>query len=173
MAQDRPVPVTEAVVRGAGLHDAPALFHAWQRLRRHNASIDRRFIPAPVNQDDFVADLAELLQRPQSAAFVADVHGSLAGFISARVEQNQPDRLPATHVTVGYLWVEERYRRAGIARTLFAAVADWARTQDGVAHFEMAVLGADTGAAAFWRSIGFVPFIERLWAPLSAPERDA
>jgi hypothetical protein len=36
----------------------------------------------------------------------------------------------------------------------------------------MAVLSADAAAAGFWRSIGFSPFIERLWAPLSAPEGD-
>lgn len=173
MAKDRPVPVTEFAVRPASMDDATGLFHAWQRLRNHNASIDRRFIPAPVTQDEFVADLAELLQRSQSAAYVAECSNGLAGFISGRVERNQPDRLPETHVTVGYLWVEERYRRQGIARGLFAAIAEWARTQDGVAHFEMAVLGADVSAAAFWRSIGFAPFIERLWAPLSAPERDA
>ncbi len=173
MAKDRPVPVSTYTVRPAQMDDAAALFHAWQRLRNHNAEVDRRFIPAPITQDDFVADLAQLLRRDQSATFVADYQGGLAGFISGRVERNQPDRLPDTHVTVGYLWVEERYRRLGIARALFAAIADWAGTQDGVAHFEMAVLGADAGAAAFWRSIGFAPFIERLWAPLSAPEPDA
>lgn len=173
MAKDRPVPVTDFVVRPALMDDATALFHAWQRLRNHNAEVDRRFIPAPITQDDFVSDLGELLKRAQSATFVAECQGALAGFISGRVERNQPDRLPDTHVTVGYLWVEERFRHLGIARALFAAIADWAGRQDGVAHFEMAVLGADSGAAAFWRSIGFAPFIERLWAPLSAPERDA
>ncbi|MCC6960043.1 MAG: GNAT family N-acetyltransferase [Dehalococcoidia bacterium] len=161
------------MVRPATMEDASSLFHAWQRLRNHNAGIDRRFIPAPVSQDEFVLDLAELLRRPQSAAFVAELDRGLGGFISGRVEQNQPDRLPSAHLTVGYLWVEPRFRRRGIARALFDAVAAWGRGHDGVAHFEMAVLNADHAAAAFWRSIGFAPFIERLWAPLSAPEADA
>ncbi len=173
MAKDRPVPVSPYAVRPATMDDAAALFHAWQRLRNHNAGVDRRFIPAPISQDDFVADLEQILRREQSATYLADYQGGLAGCISGRVERNQPDRLPATHVAVGYLWVEERFRRLGIARALFAAIAEWASTQDGVAHFEMAVLGADAGAAAFWRSIGFAPFIERLWAPLSAPDPDA
>lgn len=173
MAAERPIPLSSFVVRPATMEDAPSLFHAWQRLRNHNAGIDRRFIPAPVSQDEFVLDLAELLRRPQSAAFVAELDGGLGGFISGRVEQNQPDRLPSRHLTVGYLWVEEPFRRRGIARALFAAVAEWGREQADVSHFEMAVLNADGDAAAFWRSIGFVPFIERLWAPLSAPEADA
>lgn len=173
MATERPVPLTSFVVRPANMEDAQSLFHAWQRLRNHNSGIDRRYIPAPVSQDEFVLDLAELLKRPHSAAFVAEADAGLAGFISGRVEDNQPDRLPSRHLTVGYLWVEERFRRRGIARALFAAVAEWGREQADVSHFEMAVLSADHAAAAFWRSIGFAPFIERLWAPLSAPEIDA
>lgn len=172
MAKDRPVPVREYRVRPAAAADASHLFGAWQRLQLHNATVDRRVMPAPVTEAEFQSDFTALLQRPHSATFVAEHEGALAGFISGRVERNQPDRLPAEHVTVGYLWVEDRVRRLGIARALFSEISAWARTREGVSHFEMAVLAADQSAAAFWRSIGFVPFIERLWAPLSAPERD-
>ncbi|MEO8539247.1 MAG: GNAT family N-acetyltransferase [bacterium] len=172
MATNRPVPVTETLVRRAAPADGHALFGAWQRLRAYNAEVDRRVIPAPVSEDEFISDLEHLLQRPRSVTLVAERQNALAGFISGSVEQNLPDRLPESHVTVGYLWVEERFRRLGIARALFQQVAEWAATQDGVGHFEMAVLTADESAARFWRAIGFGPFIERLWAPLSAPERD-
>src|SRR5512139_516619 len=173
MAAHRPVPVTAFTVRPAEVGDGPALYSAWQNLRKHNAEVDRRVIPSPVSESDFVLDLREMLGRPRSAAFVAEAPAALAGFIAGTIERNLPDRLPEEHATVGYLWVEERFRRLGIGRELFGHIADWARRQEGVAHFEMAVLTADTGAAGFWRSIGFSPFIERLWAPLSAPERDA
>ena len=172
MASNRPVPVTQHAVRPARLEDGAALFGAWQRLRQHNSDTDRRYIPAHVTQSEFVADLRELLDRPRSVTLVAETAGTLAGFISGSIERNLPDRLPEQHATIGYLWVEDRFRRQGIARALFAAAADWARSEDDVAHFEMAVLTSDTDAAEFWRSIGFAPFIERLWAPLSAPERD-
>jgi ribosomal protein S18 acetylase RimI-like enzyme len=125
-----------------------------------------------VSESEFVADFRELLGRPRSVTLVAEASGALAGFISGSIERNLPDRLPEEHATIGYLWVEERFRRLGIARALFAEAAEWARSDQGVAHFEMAVLTSDTDAAGFWRSIGFAPFIERLWAPLSAPERD-
>jgi GNAT superfamily N-acetyltransferase len=160
-------------VREARESDGPALYAAWQRLRAHNEQVDRRVIPAPVSELEFVNDFRRRLARPRSVALVAEVEGELAGFIAGNIERNQPDRLPEEHATVGYLWVEEPYRRRGIARALFAAVAEWASEQEGVAHSEMAVLTADTAAAGFWRSIGFTPFIERLWAPFGAPERSA
>lgn len=172
MAASRSVPVATQFVRRASVEDGPALFGAWQRMRQHNAEVDRRYIPSPITQSDFIADLREILGRPQSAAFVAEARGALAGFISGSIERNLPDRLPEKHATIGYLWVEEGQRRKGIARALFGAVAEWAMLAEDVAHFEMAVLSADEAAAEFWRAIGFTPFIERLWAPLSAPERD-
>jgi len=172
MASRRPIPVIKHQVRPARNGDGPKLYAAWQNLRLHNAEVDRRVIPAAVTQSEFVADFEQLLERPRSVAFVAGSGDALAGFIAGNIERNLPDRLPEEHATVGYLWVEPAFRRRGLAKKLFEEVAGWARDQEGISHFEMAVLSADSAAAEFWRSIGFTPFIERLWAPLSAPERD-
>ncbi|MEX0781242.1 MAG: GNAT family N-acetyltransferase [Dehalococcoidia bacterium] len=163
------VPVT-GTVREATVADAPALFRAWQALRTHNAGADPRIIPAPVSEIEFTAGLRELLSRPTGTLFVAEVDGRLAGFIRAGVEQNAADRLPEQHVGIGYLYVEPAARRRGLGRQLFAGVREWAGTQAGVAHFEMTVLNQDGDAEEFWRSLGFTPFIQRLWAPLEEEE---
>lgn len=159
-----------ATIRRATPADAPALFRAWQDLRAHNASTDPRVIPAPVSEIEFTAGLRELLARPTGTLVIAEVNGQLAGFIRAGVEENAPDRLPERHVGIGYLYVDPAARRRGIGRALFAAVRDWAASQDGVAHFEMTVLNQDGQAEAFWRALGFSPFIQRLWAPLAEQE---
>lgn len=173
MAAVRAVPVGGVNIRPAAPGDGPALFGMWQKAREHNALVDRRIVPVPVSQPEFLAQFEETIARRQSAAFVAEINGQLAGFISGGVEANPPDRLPERHATIGYLYVSEQFRRRGVGRALFEAVARWARNTDGISHFEMTVMAADTEAAAFWRSIGFSPFISRLWAPLSAPEPDA
>lgn len=157
-------------VRAARPSDGAALFAAWSDLRAHYAAADRRIIPAPVQEDEFLAGLDEIFGRKTSAAFVADDEGRLVGFISGGIEANQPDRLPARHATVGYLYVEPEYRRLGLGRLLFQEFARWAQSHEGVSHFEMAVLAADHHAEPFWRSLGFTPFIQRLWAPLSAAD---
>ena len=157
-----------ATVRPATPGDAAALYGHWSELRRYNASIDPRVIPVPVGPGDFAAGLDSVLARRSSVAFVAESDGTLVGFISGGVETNQPDRLPELHATVGYLWVVTSARRSGIGRQLVGAVTDWAAKQDGVSHMEMAVLSADEEAATFWRSMGFSPFIERVWAALPA-----
>lgn len=159
-------------VRPAQADDGPAVYAAWQSLRHYYASVDRRIINAPVALDDFVDAYRERFGQGTAAAFVAVDGRRLAGFIICTIEHNQPDRLPERHATVGHLFVDPDYRRKGIGRKLFESVAGWATAQDNVSHFEMPVLAADSSAAEFWRALGFTPFIQRLWAPLSAPELD-
>lgn len=161
------------VVRLAEEQDGPAVFAAWQSLRGYYASVDRRFMPSPVPLEDFVAAYRERFGKGRGAAFVAVDGGRLAGFISCTIEDSQPDRVPDRHATIGHLFVDPDYRRNGIGRQLFESLSAWAQEQDSVSHFEMPVLAADASAAEFWRSLGFSPFIERLWAPLSAPESDS
>ncbi len=153
-------------VRRALATDGPGLYAAWIGLRRHYAGVDRRVVLVPVSENEFVGDLTEALSRGTATTFVAVDGGRVVGFASGSIEPGQEDRLPKYHATVGYVYVEASYRRAGIGRRLFDAVAAWAASFEGVSHVEMAVLSADRGAESFWRGLGFSPFIQRLWAPL-------
>ena len=157
-----------AEVRRAQAADGPGLYGAWVDLREHYGSVDHRFVLAPVSEEEFTAGLAEALARGTTATFVAVDDDRIVGFASGGIEANQPDRLPAYHAMVGYLYVEPPYRRTGLGRRLVDAVGRWAASYEGVSHLEMAVLSADHGAEPFWRALGFTPFIERLWAPLAA-----
>jgi GNAT superfamily N-acetyltransferase len=157
-----------ATVRPAREADGPAIYRAWQALRTLNAGIDPRVIQVPVSEVEFMAGLRDGFNRPNARVFVAEAGGRIAGFISAAIEVNQPDRLPERHVTVGYLYVDPAHRRQGVARALLEAVREWARSLEGVVHLEMTVLEADGEAARFWEAAGFRPFIQRLWAPLDA-----
>ena len=160
-------PIVAAVaIREARTDDAPALYEAWMRIRRHYASVDSRIVPAPVSAAEFAEGLSERIARPEAATFVAVAGSNIVGFITGGIEPGQPDRLPARHAAIGHLFVDEDRRRQGIGARLFRALAEWAMQQDGAAHFEMTVLDADDDARLFWAAIGFRPFIQRLWAPL-------
>ncbi|MCK9519617.1 MAG: GNAT family N-acetyltransferase [Dehalococcoidia bacterium] len=156
-------------IRPVEERDVPALYLAWQELRQYNAQQDGRIRPTPVSDVEFAAAVRELRARRMSASLVAEHEGEIAGFITATIEQNQPDRLPERHATVGYLYVAPGYRRQGLGRQLVQGIFAWARDQEGVSHVEMPVLANDVSAEPFWRSLGFTPFIQRLWAPLELP----
>lgn len=155
-----------ATIRAASPADTPLIYRAWMSVREHYARTDARVMNAPVTEPEFAAGLRDTIARATTIALVAEDAGELVGFLSGGIELNQPDRLPERHATIGYLYVDPAHRRDGIGRALVAALGEWAAKQDGVGHLEMTVLARDEGAAAFWRSLGFSPFIERLWAPL-------
>jgi len=157
-------------IRIAAPVDGPAIYGAWRAIREHYAATDGRVLNAPVGEPEFIAALRDSIARATSCTMVAERGETLAGFISGGIEQNQPGRLPERHATIGYLYVAPEHRREGIGRRLVGALSGWAANQDGVDHLEMTVLARDTAAAAFWRSLGFAPFIERLWAPLAGSE---
>ncbi|MFN8508350.1 MAG: GNAT family N-acetyltransferase [Dehalococcoidia bacterium] len=157
-------------IRIAAPADGPAIYRAWGAIREHYAATDGRVVNAPVGEPEFIAALRDSIARATSCTMVAERGEALAGFISGGIEQNQPGRLPERHATIGYLYVAPEHRREGIGRQLVGALSAWAAKQDGVNHLEMTVLARDSAAAAFWRSLGFAPFIERLWAPLAGSE---
>jgi GNAT superfamily N-acetyltransferase len=164
-------PIASAVVvREARAEDASALYPAWLDVRRHYALVDSRIIPAPVSADEFAISLAERIARPEAATFIAMAGPRVVGFITGGIEPGQPDRLPDRHATIGHLFVDAHHRRQGIGQRLFRALAEWAQAQGEIGHFEMTVLDADESARQFWAAIGFRPFIQRLWAPLEAPD---
>ena len=158
-------------IRAAREGDAAALYQHWVALREYNAATDPRITLADVTSAEFAVAVAEIARRPTSAAFVAEDGQRMVGFVSGGLESNQPDRLPEKFGTIGYLYVDPTCRRQGVARRLVEAMADWARVQHQVEHMEMSVLASDASAAAFWRSIGFAPFIERLWMPVASGGR--
>jgi GNAT superfamily N-acetyltransferase len=160
-------------IRSARPADGRTLYRAWQLMREHNASHDARIVLAPVSEVEFTAGLEESLSRPGALTLIAEDEGRTVGFVSASIMANTPDRLPDRHVSIGYIFVDPGSRRGGVARNLIEAVRRWAGEQDGVHHLEMPVVAADTEAAAFWRAVGFTPFIERLWAPLEPPDMPA
>ena len=155
-----------ATIRPMAPADADGLYRAWDALRQYNASLDHRIQLSPVSATEFAAGIQETISRPDSAAFIAESGRAIVGFSSGTIQRNQPDRLPERMAVVGYLYVSPATRRQGLGRGLFEAFADWARAQDGVSHVEMPVLASDTEAVAFWQSLGFRPFLQRLWAPL-------
>lgn len=157
-------------VREATTGDALGLFVLWQAMLRHYAAVDRRVIPSPVTEQEFAVALADILANPYSTAFVAEDEGTLVGFVSGGIESAPTSRLPDRHLTIGHFYVAPAYRGLGIGRQLFRAIAEWGMRREEIHHFEMTVLEADREAREFWTRLGFTPFIQRLWAPLSVLE---
>lgn len=155
------------LIRPATSSDGPAVYALWDQIRHNDADLDDRIVTMPIEERAFLADWSVQLARNTSHTFVASEDDALTGFVTVAIEAGAPGRLPERHATIGYLYVDPGHRGSGLGRKLFDAARAWAADQEGIEHLEMSVLAGNKAAEGFWRSLGFSPFIERLWAPLN------
>ena len=79
---------------------------------------------------ELAEELAELLERPDAAFFLAWEEDQAVGFAQCQLRRDYVEG--TEHSPVGYLegiFVEESFRRRGIAGKLLAACEDWAGEQ--------------------------------------------
>lgn len=76
-------------------------------------------------------ELSEILSKSDGAFFLAENEDEAVGFAQCQLRYDYVEGTESS--PVGYLegiFVDEAYRRQGIARTLLAACQDWARERD-------------------------------------------
>ena len=102
-----------------------------------------------------LADLEALTALPDAAFFLAMQDDAAVGFAQCQLRR---DYVEGTSTTpVGYLegiFVEEPFRRRGIARELLSACENWARTA-GCREFASDCELGNRESLAFHRSVGF------------------
>jgi GNAT superfamily N-acetyltransferase len=130
------------LVRRATLADAEALL-------RLNDQFNGPGTPLAHIQD-------HLAQRAAfETPFVAEVEGYVAGMACLRLLPCAFDHTPYAELTE--LYVEEAYRRRGLARALFAHIEAVAR-EAGASQLALITAWRNTEAHAFYHAIGY-----RLW----------
>jgi hypothetical protein len=143
-------------IRQATLHDLPLLRELWLAMIAEQHTTP--FYPFPHEDDDarLTADLAQVLQQPSFAAFLAaDDQGTPLGFCAVEHQE----RRFGTPRTYGYFHAiytlpEARtYHQPPVAVRLCLAACTWARVWTGV---QMIECDNTTGAPPWWR--GVLPF---------------
>jgi aminoglycoside 6'-N-acetyltransferase I len=110
--------------------------------------------------DEDAEELERELADSSETAFVAEVGGTLIGFIEIGI-RNYAEGAPAGPAPyVEGIWVEPDHRRRGIARALLKAGEQWALGQ-GFTHLGSDALVDDEASHAWHRAAGFAE-VERL-----------
>jgi GNAT superfamily N-acetyltransferase len=84
------------------------------------------------------------------AIFVAEQHGAIVGFASARVAH---DALLATDGELTSIYLLDGHKRRGTGRLLFAQIVAWLRER-GCTSLGLWVLDTNTGARGFYAALG-------------------
>lgn len=101
--------------------------------------------------DSTKENLESLLQSAADKIFVAEMDGSVVGYVHA----NDYQLLYAPHMkNIMGIAVNKNYRHRGIGSALLRQVEQWAR-QTGAAGVRLVSGAARTGAHAFYRQCGY------------------
>jgi ribosomal protein S18 acetylase RimI-like enzyme len=149
-------------VRRGQSADAPAVARMWRALVAAHAAIDPAFRPGADAGPALGVAAAHLLDDPEAAVWVWEEQGRALGFCAARVEHAPPSALDeAARAEITELWVEPEARRRGAGRALAETALAWTRSR-GTRRLEVRVAARNAAGQAFWRALGFAPFVDVL-----------
>lgn len=144
------------MIRPARRSDHDGLLDLWEDLQANGQASDPRYRPTPNARREMAAYTRDTWfdLRPFPRVLIAEVDGTLAGFIHGfpRVALPVVDLAPTARI--GDLHVHEAHRRRGIGRALVNAFVEQTANA-GYPRIEVGTLTADARAVAFWRAMGF------------------
>jgi GNAT superfamily N-acetyltransferase len=150
------------VIRKATEADVAAMVELWKEFMDFHARCESAFQRAPDGHEHFATTVRERLADADAAVFVAEDGTGLVGYCMARVNKRGPEFGGWEFGDIHQLAVTEGRRRSGVGRLLFEAVRAWF-VERGVRRMELRVLRANPASTAFWRRLGFHPYMEALW----------
>ena len=149
-------------IRKATEADVPHIVELWVEFVDFHARYDSAFQRAPDGQEHLATTVRERLVDADASVFVAEDGTGLVGYCMARVNKRGPEFGGWEFGDIHQLAVTEKRRRGGIGRLLFEAARTWF-VERGVERMELRVLRTNPASTAFWRRLGFHPYMEALW----------
>ncbi|TSC81403.1 MAG: GNAT family N-acetyltransferase [Parcubacteria group bacterium Gr01-1014_19] len=135
-----------------------------KKIADHHHSLDPAY-KAVKAYSDLEGIVSSWLDDPETQVFLAEETAGIVGYIRVGVE-SAPDYSAEKRMGMIYdSFVEEKYRRQGIAGQLFEAALSWLKKKK-VNFVELNVDFRNESAIALWRKLGFREVKLRMRRPL-------
>ena len=142
-----------SMIRRAKKSDQDSIGRLWYELLRMQGELDGRFAPSEDARTRWRNDFPAWLDRLSRRIFVAEVDGTVRGFVTAEQWAPAPIFDAKPGVYINELYVEEAHRREGIGTQLVEAVQNWAK-EIGAQQVRAGVLVRNEDGAGFWKKLG-------------------
>ena len=135
----------------------------WTSLTEHHRDLDPFFRMREDAGPELRRLIDALYRDPDAAIFVWEDEGSgaLDGLCIVRIDRAPPIMEESERAEITDLGVRKAERRRGIGSALVAAAFAWVRAA-GVERVEIQVAQGNAEGLAFWRALGFEPFVQVL-----------
>jgi len=156
---------TRATLRRATPDDLDAVAALWTALTAHHAPLDPALRLRPNAASEIRELVRAMLRDPDAATWLGfagpDARDAPTGLCMARVDAAPPILEETLRGEICDLYVEPPARRRGLGRALVAEARTWLEAR-GVRRIEVRVSPRNAEAQAFWRGLGFAPFMDVL-----------
>lgn len=146
-------------IRKANNADAPDMAEMWKEFMDFHRMHDSYFTRLKNGHKNFESFIKDLISLNTSIVLIAEENKKIIGYCLASESKRPPVFEKIRYGTVLDLAVTEHYRRKGIGKQLFLEIKKWFE-EHGIHRIELNVVVSNLSATAFWKKMGFRPYIE-------------
>ena len=148
-------------IREAQRRDVGIISDLWREMMDYHGEHDSRFRFVSNVRREVERHILETIRSRGSRVYVAEVDGSIVGYILGEIHIRKPIYPIGKYGFVSDISVNAEWRRSGIGRVLVETLLAWFR-KEGVTAVELFILEANPVSTAFWQSMGFGHYLRLL-----------
>jgi ribosomal protein S18 acetylase RimI-like enzyme len=146
-------------IRKATQDDTGAIVELWNELMDFHKKQDRRFTRSADGHKRFAEFVSGRIAHETSCVLIAEQQDEIVGYCLAAISKYPPVYEHQEYGMIFDLAVTENFRRQGIGQTLVETALQWFSEQK-ISRVEVRVATANEISTAFWKEMGFVPYLE-------------
>ena len=148
----------EVRIREANERDVSGMVELWTELMQFHSQLDSIFTVRAGADERFAEFVRANIASEDACVLVAGEAGSIAGYCQVKVSQYPPVLEIERYGQIVDLAVRPQSRRRRIGTGLVEAACEWL-SRKGVGRVEVRHSTKNALAKAFWRKIGFQPYL--------------
>jgi ribosomal protein S18 acetylase RimI-like enzyme len=148
-------------IRKAVQADIPAIVELWKEFMDFHKERDSFFSRSAIGHEKFAEFCTGQITNESSYVLVAESDDQVIGYCLATISKYPPVYNLVEYGQIMDLAITNKYRRSGIGKALVNAAQCWFSAHN-VNRLEARVAVSNEISTAFWRKMGFMPYIETL-----------
>ena len=148
-------------IRKAVKNDIPAMVELWKEMMDFHKECDRFFSRTATAHKGWVEFITTHISNNNSCVLVAERNGRIVGHCLAFTEKYPPVLKTKRYGLFQEIAVAANHRRCGVGERLYNRTLKWFR-KHRIKRIEVRVSVRNELSTAFWRKMGFKPYLETL-----------
>ena len=141
-------------IRKAKLQDIEQVTKYGLILLKQHSDLDPYFTPIETVGEVYRKFLEGCLHSEDKLLLVAEIDGKLVGYAAGVIQTRSPIFRIAENGYINDVFVEEAFRKLGIAREFLTELKKWFESK-GIKHVELSVLAGNEVGKKTWTKFGF------------------